>query len=319
MSGDRLPSAATIGVDSVTDSLRYRSPCSSAVKRSSCATAPRGPRPSATRCSDPAADHPDDSRAANPETSTLVDFLAHDRVEREIQFPVPTPSSSSFAVGTLIIPRSAERRRLLPPLRVRFTFAPSHKSPSWLSDHPWRTNGWFVHHPARNRLRRDEQRPAVPVESAAPASRPRKSPPDPRPRSRTSAPVRHSVKPRSRSKFTRYRSATTSSPVTPRPSAQTIARCRLDRRRRRPSFDGFRCRRLVRIAPVKGRRPHGAQRLARPIVLRTDLLCIEATSVLSARVGRSSAISSLEPPPVASTRGSGGTEQREFQTTELTE
>ena len=31
--------------------------------------------------------------------------------------PVPTPSSSSFAVGSLIMPAQRERRRLLPPLR----------------------------------------------------------------------------------------------------------------------------------------------------------------------------------------------------------
>src|SRR4029079_12689361 len=109
VSGDRLPYSAPTGVVSVTVSLRQRSPCSSAVKRRLLRDGTPSPNPQRSPLlrSTPSGS-PRRITPPYPDTSTrsLTSLLTSAWTAKS-PFPVPAPSASVFAVGTLIIPRSA--------------------------------------------------------------------------------------------------------------------------------------------------------------------------------------------------------------------
>ncbi len=108
----------------------------------------------------------EDEAAVARHLDPLVDFLADDPVDREVRLARCRRPLSVLAVGSLIIPRTANAAGCCFHCDIRLIFAPTQKSPSWLPLHPCRTSGASFTTPPAYGLRRDEQRPHVAIDPA---------------------------------------------------------------------------------------------------------------------------------------------------------
>ncbi len=90
-----------------------------------------------------------------PDSSTrsLISLLTIPSKAKSI-FPVPTPSSSSLAVGSLIRARTANATGFWSNCDERLNFPPSQMSPNWLPDHPFDTRGYSLTSPPACELKK---------------------------------------------------------------------------------------------------------------------------------------------------------------------